>query len=106
MKFQFLGELDSLKQQLSIWRGDSASSTGVNNHNPSASQTGGIGGSSVMYAPGMLADLVREIRDATRVREEAIFNKVRSIIDEKNCNKVSFNIFLFIPIIRNESSVF
>lgn len=47
-----------------------------------------------MYAPGMLADLVREIRDATRVREEAIFTKVRSIIDEKNCNKVS-RIILF-----------
>ncbi|XP_077297028.1 uncharacterized protein LOC143918830 [Arctopsyche grandis] len=80
------GELESLKQQLSIWRGDSSSTSGQNGHNVANSQPGGLTGSTAMYAPGMLADLVREIRDASKVREEAIFSKVRSLIDDKNYN--------------------
>lgn len=34
------------------------------------------------YEPGMLSDIVREIRDAARVREEALLSRVKHIIEE------------------------
>ncbi|KAJ9573859.1 hypothetical protein L9F63_008719, partial [Diploptera punctata] len=43
------------------------------------------------YEPGMLSDLVREIRDAARVREEVLLSRVCSMLDEsgkKSANHV------------------
>ena len=31
-----------------------------------------------------MTDLIREVRDASRVRDESLLNKVRSLIDEKS----------------------
>lgn len=36
------------------------------------------------YEPGMLSDIVREIRDAARVREEALLSKVKHMIEERH----------------------
>lgn len=36
------------------------------------------------YTPGVVTDLIREVRDASRVRDESLFNKVRALIDEKS----------------------
>ncbi|KAL4708231.1 hypothetical protein ACJJTC_013800 [Scirpophaga incertulas] len=38
------------------------------------------------YPPGFVTDMVREIRDATRVREEALYSRVRSMVLEKSDN--------------------
>lgn len=38
------------------------------------------------YAPGFLTDLVREIRDAARMREDALYSRVRSMVVERNDN--------------------
>lgn len=46
------------------------------------------------YEPGMLADVIREVRDAARVREDALLAKVRHLIEEKQLSMVSF-LFLF-----------
>ncbi|KAL3285640.1 hypothetical protein HHI36_000172 [Cryptolaemus montrouzieri] len=35
------------------------------------------------YEPGMLADVIREVRDAARVREDALLAKVKYIMEEK-----------------------
>lgn len=34
--------------------------------------------------PGVVTDLIREVRDAGRVRDESLMNRVRSLIDEKS----------------------
>lgn len=31
-----------------------------------------------------MTDLIREVREASRIRDESLLNKVKSIIDEKN----------------------
>lgn len=36
------------------------------------------------YTPGVVTDLIREVRDASRVRDESLLNKVRALIDEKS----------------------
>lgn len=41
------------------------------------------------YEPGMLADVIREVRDAARVREDALLAKVKHIIEEKQLSMVS-----------------
>ncbi|XP_026734542.1 uncharacterized protein LOC113498646 isoform X2 [Trichoplusia ni] len=38
------------------------------------------------YAPGFLTDLVREIRDAARMREDALYSRVRAMVVERNDN--------------------
>ncbi|KAG5869155.1 hypothetical protein JTB14_024879 [Gonioctena quinquepunctata] len=35
------------------------------------------------YEPGMLADVIREVRDAARVREDALIARVKHLIEEK-----------------------
>lgn len=41
------------------------------------------------YSPGFLTDLVREIRDASRMREDALYSRVRTMMLERNDNVVS-----------------
>lgn len=45
----------------------------------------GMGG---QYSPGFLTDLVREIRDAARMREEAMYARLRAMLLERTdvCN--------------------
>ncbi|CAG9821336.1 unnamed protein product [Phaedon cochleariae] len=38
------------------------------------------------YEPGMLADAIREVRDAARVREDALIARVKHLIEEKQLN--------------------
>jgi hypothetical protein len=33
--------------------------------------------------PGIVSDLIREVRDAQKVKEEATVNKIKAIIEEK-----------------------
>lgn len=42
------------------------------------------------YEPGMLADVIREVRDAARVREDALLARVKHMIEEKQLTLVSF----------------
>lgn len=39
------------------------------------------GGSSY---PGVVTDLIREVRDAGRVRDESLMNRVKDLVDEKS----------------------
>lgn len=36
------------------------------------------------YTPGVVTDLIREVRDASRVRDESLLNRVKALIDEKS----------------------
>lgn len=40
-----------------------------------------VGGSNY---PGVVTDLIREVRDAGRVRDESLMNRVKALIDEKS----------------------
>ncbi|KAH0811987.1 hypothetical protein GEV33_010805 [Tenebrio molitor] len=42
------------------------------------------------YEPGMLADIIREVRDAARVREDALLAKVKHMIEEKQLSVVTY----------------
>ncbi|XP_063387348.1 uncharacterized protein LOC134673310 [Cydia fagiglandana] len=66
-------ELSSLRTQHSIWQKGSSSSIGGNN--------GLVGG---QYSPGYVTDLVREIRDSARIREEALYARVRAMLLERD----------------------
>lgn len=88
-----VGELENLKQQMAVWNSDAASrhSSQVGHNIIGGMQNGIHSGSSAIYSPGMLSDLVREIRDAARVREEAMYNKMKMLFEEKtHANKVCF----------------
>lgn len=37
-----------------------------------------------MYTPGMMTDVVREVKEAARVREEALLSRVRSMVEERS----------------------
>lgn len=41
------------------------------------------------YEPGMLSDIIREVRDAARVREDALLARVKHMIEEKELVLVS-----------------
>lgn len=45
------------------------------------------------YEPGMLAEIIKEIRDAARVREDALLAKVKHMIEERqfNMNQMTIN---------------
>ncbi|KAL0819822.1 hypothetical protein ABMA28_007849 [Loxostege sticticalis] len=77
-------ELDNVRQQNVILQKGSSSSIGAN-HSP-LTDSGVLGG---QYSPGFLADLVREIRDAARVREEAMYSRVRAMVHERTDNNHS-----------------
>lgn len=34
--------------------------------------------------PGVVTDLIREVRDAGRIRDESLMNRVKALIDEKS----------------------
>lgn len=40
-----------------------------------------VGGSNY---PGVVTDLIREVRDAGRIRDESLMNRVKALIDEKS----------------------
>lgn len=46
------------------------------------------------YEPGMLSDIVREIRDAARMREEALLSRVKHMIEERHLAMVGLK-FIF-----------
>lgn len=37
-----------------------------------------------MYTPGMMSDVVREVKEAARVREEALLNRVKAMVEERS----------------------
>lgn len=37
-----------------------------------------------MYTPGMMTDVVREVKEAARVREEALLSRVRALVEERS----------------------
>lgn len=37
-----------------------------------------------MYTPGMLTDVVREVKEAARIREEALLSRVRAMVEERS----------------------
>uniref|UniRef100_A0A7G3A837 Putative alpha-protein kinase 1 n=1 Tax=Lutzomyia longipalpis TaxID=7200 RepID=A0A7G3A837_LUTLO len=39
---------------------------------------------SGMYTPGMVTDVIREVRDGARIREEAMIHKVKSMLEENS----------------------
>nr|CAH7714475.1 unnamed protein product [Callosobruchus chinensis] len=41
------------------------------------------------YQPGMVADIIRELRDAARVREDALLARVKHLIEEERLSLVS-----------------
>lgn len=37
-----------------------------------------------VYTPGMMTDVVREVKEAARVREEALLSRVRALVEERS----------------------
>ncbi|XP_075982653.1 uncharacterized protein LOC142980927 isoform X2 [Anticarsia gemmatalis] len=74
-------ELENLRQHNAILKGSGSSMGATPNHslNDNVYLTG-------QYAPGFLTDLVREIRDAARMREDALYSRVRAMVVERNDN--------------------
>uniref|UniRef100_A0A2A4J5W7 Uncharacterized protein n=1 Tax=Heliothis virescens TaxID=7102 RepID=A0A2A4J5W7_HELVI len=75
-------ELENLRQHNAILKGSNSSIGATPNHslNDNAAFLAG------QYAPGFLTDLVREIRDAARMREDALYSRVRAMVVERNDN--------------------
>ncbi|XP_046971523.1 uncharacterized protein LOC124538489 isoform X1 [Vanessa cardui] len=48
-----------------------------------------LNGSGGQYSPGFLTDLVREIRDASRMREEAMYARLRTLVLERTDSGLS-----------------
>ncbi|GJQ81424.1 hypothetical protein Trydic_g18286 [Trypoxylus dichotomus] len=44
------------------------------------------------YEPGMLAEFIKEVRDAARVREDALIAKVKHLIEEKQLSMNQFQV--------------
>ncbi|CAG9765819.1 unnamed protein product [Ceutorhynchus assimilis] len=44
------------------------------------------------YEPGMLADVIREVREAARVREDALLARVKHIMEEKHLSVSQLNV--------------
>lgn len=38
---------------------------------------------SGMYTPGIMTDVVREVKEAARIREEALLSRVRALVEER-----------------------
>ena len=49
------------------------------------------------YEPGILAEFIKELRDASRVREDALIAKIKHIIEEKQLSMVSV---LYISLVK------
>ncbi|XP_072930090.1 uncharacterized protein [Epargyreus clarus] len=75
-------ELDNVRQQNVFLQKSSSGLGGTPNHSP-LNSNGLIGG---QYSPGFLTDLVREIRDAARMREEAMYSRIRAMVIERTDN--------------------
>ncbi|XP_037293948.1 uncharacterized protein LOC115452993 isoform X2 [Manduca sexta] len=75
-------ELENIRQHNVILQKGSASSIGPT-ANHALNDNGLLGG---QYAPGFLTDLVREIRDAARMREEALYSRMRAMVLERTDN--------------------
>lgn len=43
----------------------------------------GLYGAGV-YTPGMMTDVVREVKEAARIREEALLSRVRALVEERS----------------------
>lgn len=77
-------ELDNIRHQNVMLQKGSSSSIGAATHSP-LTDNGLMGGH---YSPGFLTDLVREIRDAARIREEAMYSRVRAMVLERADNNL------------------
>ncbi|CAG9105742.1 unnamed protein product [Plutella xylostella] len=79
-------ELACVRQQNTIWQKSSSSSLGGTPNHSHLNNNGILGAG---YSPGVLADLVREIRDAARLREEAVYCRVGAMLRERTENGIS-----------------
>ncbi|CAG4931486.1 unnamed protein product [Parnassius apollo] len=79
-------ELDVLRHQSAFLH--NASTPGLGAATNPLNNNGLLGG---QYSPGFLTDLVREIRDATRLREEALYTRVRAMVLERIDNSLASN---------------
>ncbi|XP_059058220.1 uncharacterized protein LOC131851709 isoform X3 [Achroia grisella] len=76
-------ELENIRQHNVILQKGSSSKIGAS---PSHAPLTDNGLLSSQYSPGFLTDLVREIRDAARIREEALYSRVRAMVLERTEN--------------------
>ncbi|KAM3962516.1 uncharacterized protein ACR2FA_003421 isoform 2-T2 [Aphomia sociella] len=75
-------ELDNLRQHNVILQKGSSNIGATPSHTPLTDN----GLLNSQYSPGFLTDLVREIRDAARIREEALYTRVRAMVLERTEN--------------------
>ncbi|XP_045537819.1 uncharacterized protein LOC106721541 isoform X1 [Papilio machaon] len=76
-------ELETLRHQTAFIQNASSTNLGATG---SPLNNGLLNG---QYPPGFLTDLVREIRDAARLREEALYTRVRAMVLERIDNSYS-----------------
>ncbi|XP_013183507.2 uncharacterized protein LOC106129474 isoform X2 [Amyelois transitella] len=78
--YETRAELENMRQHHAILQKGPSSNMGATSSHPHLTDNGVPGGH---YSPGFLSDLVREIRDAARVREEALYSRVRAMVIER-----------------------
>ncbi|CAH0756151.1 unnamed protein product [Diatraea saccharalis] len=78
-------ELDNIRQQNMILQKGPNTNRGAASHTPLI-DNGILGG---QYSPGFLTDLVREIREAARIREDAMYARVRAMVGERVDNNLA-----------------
>ncbi|XP_028035884.1 uncharacterized protein LOC114247198 isoform X1 [Bombyx mandarina] len=79
-------ELENYRPHNVMLQKGSSSSIGATPPSHSLNDNGAM---PSQYSPGFLTDLVREIRDASRMREDALYSRVRTMMLERNDNVVS-----------------
>lgn len=47
-----------------------------------------------MYTPGAMTDVIREVKEAARIREEALLSRVRAMVEERSWSVNESNIKL------------
>lgn len=45
-----------------------------------------------VYTPGVVTDVVREVKEAARVREEALLSRVRALVEERSWSMSESNL--------------
>lgn len=45
-----------------------------------------------VYTPGMMTDVVREVKEAARIREEALLSRVRALVEERSWSMSESNL--------------
>ncbi|XP_017081681.1 uncharacterized protein LOC108114973 isoform X2 [Drosophila eugracilis] len=88
--------------------------SGLSTHSQPLVFGGGMGGThspastfhSGAYTPGMMTDVVREVKEAARIREDALLSRVKAMVDERQWALHEGNVHILRDINELKSHIF